>query len=342
MDSDVEDVKPMSQTPAQEPYEVQSSYRYTWDVVGKNYDNNIMQVYGVDEQLVDYRLFPKHLAPGTTVLVTFTLKHFGIREKGSPKIISDTFNACIESVSILKEAAKKVKSTPSSTPKRRPLPVSQIPSRATQKLSSDTFSPVKVRTEPSFAATYRASRRQIETSAGSSSVSKKDVVVDAQQAVSAAPSALDVNLQALRREIMDEMLPFMSMVDSVAKRMEAASGRAPRTPSPDRSSSSTISTISAGSVPEPASGVIEPTPVVAPTTSFVTAGSAGDALLKDADDLSEDTHASKRSVDHSSTADDVVGGSEMEEDSYEVINVDKSDLNVGETGTGVTCECLLV
>lgn len=208
-----------------------------------------MKVYGIDEQLIDYRSFPKHLVPGTTVLVTFSLKHYAIRERGTPKIISDTFNACLDSVSILKEAEKKIRPTPSSTPKRRPLPVSQLPSRASQKLASDTFSPIRVRTEPSFASAYRAAHRHQDSPvAGPSSPSKKKVQIDAlpldKLPTSATPAPAVTSDFA--EELVHRMMPFI--MERLGRRADSSLKRTARTPSPNRSASPTISAGSESSV----------------------------------------------------------------------------------------------
>lgn len=142
-DSDDDNGRPSAPITSTKPprYEVASVYQHAWDTASEKYSNQIMEVYGSDELPVDYNRFQKVLAPGTTVAVTFVLVHYAIRDRETNEPASDTYSALIRTVSVLKDAEKP--SRPSFTPKRRPLPVPQVPSRGTLKLSADTFSPVR-------------------------------------------------------------------------------------------------------------------------------------------------------------------------------------------------------
>lgn len=182
---------------------------------------------------------------GTTVVVEFTLKHFSIRERGSRNIESDTYTANLVSVSILREAEKISRQPSTSTPKRRPVPVSQTPSRQTLKFAADTFSPVRTQVASSSKPSSKTRGMSSPTPVASSSSSTASPIVKTDSITRQKSSSVvrtgNVPL-VLSQELIDQLLPY------ILGRIKGNTDiDAPVTPDRHRSFSPTLSTSSGGS-----------------------------------------------------------------------------------------------
>lgn len=130
------------------------------------------------------------------------------------------------------------------TPKRRPVPISQTPTRQTQKLAADTFSPVRVRTATSSTIGSRAgvvSPPDFATPLPSSSTAQRKLGPITRQ----QPSSVSRKNKAtvvLSQDIIDQLLPYLLERIKGGERSEMAELAAR-----DRSASPTLSNSSGGS-----------------------------------------------------------------------------------------------
>lgn len=161
---EVTDIAAQPQVQPEELYAVAPNYQEIWRETEKTYANRIMPVYGLDKTLIPYALIPKFLVPGTTLIVTFTLIHYFMKEDTQlGKAAYDGFTANVVEVSIL-SVPDLGPSKPLSSPRKRGKYVSQAPpSRSTLKLAADTFAPVASKSSastPGKAQTDKGKKRE--------------------------------------------------------------------------------------------------------------------------------------------------------------------------------------
>lgn len=131
-----------------ELYVVPPELQEIWREVEKTHRNRIMPVFGINGSAVHYTNFVKVLKPGTTIVVSFNLVHYTIKDVAKDKPF-DCFVGNIKEVSIL-SIPDGGPSRPLSTPKKKGKTVSQTPTRATLRVSADTFLPApSIRESPS-------------------------------------------------------------------------------------------------------------------------------------------------------------------------------------------------